>query len=195
MKKLTLLILAMMVMAGFTGTAGAFSYENYIGEQQFFTTNTPFFAFDLASDNFLIETTNTSFSLDTDVNLDYPPPIFESGYVNVVLGTNPSGGGGSSGNMAISLLIYSSTEGLGNTYLLYEGLVTGSYQAIIPADVLAAFNSVNEGWGRIILTANSDFYLTEAGIGVQPVPVPPAVLLLGTGLVGLFALKRRKTVS
>jgi hypothetical protein len=97
--------------------------------------------------------------------------------------------------MAISLLIYSSTEGLGNTYLLYEGLVTNSYQATIPADVLAAFNSVNEGWGRIILTANSDFYLTQAGIAVQPVPVPPAVILLGTGLVGLFALKRRKTVS
>jgi hypothetical protein len=31
------------------------------------------------------------------------------------------------------------------------------------------------------------------GLNIEAVPIPPALLLLGTGLLGLFAIKRRKS--
>jgi hypothetical protein len=38
---------------------------------------------------------------------------------------------------------------------------------------------------------NDGFGVDGVSVGLAPVPLPPAALLLGSGLVGLFALRRR----
>jgi hypothetical protein len=42
---------------------------------------------------------------------------------------------------------------------------------------------------------NDGFGIDGASVGLSPVPLPPAALLLGSGLVGLVALRRRRTAA
>ena len=42
--------------------------------------------------------------------------------------------------------------------------------------------------------ANDGFGIDGASVGLSPVPLPPAMLLLGSGLAGLVVLRRRRTV-
>ena len=42
------------------------------------------------------------------------------------------------------------------------------------------------------LSGGNDLFITEVGIGNNPMPEPATMLLLGSGLVGLASLGRKK---
>lgn len=198
MKRLRLLILSLAVLLCVAGTAGAFSYEYYSGGQFFGDGDSALFGFDLAYSGNASGSGAPGLSPANDIVLSdtLGDPVYDltSSYFKVVLSANPTPPGTPTtptGNLTIT---YESFSGLGQTYNIFSGLVdtTGTFYFNLGSDVLDA---LRDPYGQIFLSANSDLYLTEVGIAVQPVPVPPAVLLLGTGLVGLFALKRRKAAS
>ncbi len=68
-----------------------------------------------------------------------------------------------------------------STYSIGAGLV-GS-----PSYTLAAGEAINFKYN------NQQFYLS--GMEVQAVPIPAAVWLFGSGLMGLLGLQRRKTAN
>ena len=67
--------------------------------------------------------------------------------------------------------------------LTFEGLEVGC------SDLTFTYADLSDDWGDVI-TIDS---LGDGSVDVNPVPLPGAVWLLGSGLAGLVGLKRRKT--
>lgn len=194
MKKLALLFIALTASIVFAGAAGAFSYEYYSGGQAFGNADAAIFGFDLAYLGSYTGTAAPGLSLTNDVilfdTLGDPPYDLTSSYFKVVLSANPTPDGvpvTPTGNLS---LVWNQA-GSGITYDIFTGAVdtTGTYFFNLGSPVL---NALRDPYGELTLTASSNLYLTEVGIAVQPVPIPPAVLLLGTGVVGLLTIRRRR---
>jgi len=72
----------------------------------------------------------------------------------------------------------------------YDGYIpTGEFGALNAVDTYAFFNPSNGSW---VEDSTSDFAFQIAG-NISTVPVPAAVWLFGSGLVGLVGFARRKT--
>lgn len=78
------------------------------------------------------------------------------------------------------------------------GLVSSSASGILLPNTRYLFNALSQSNYRkddIIQTPDINFSSFEFSLNVQPVPLPSAVWLFGSGLIGLICVARRKAVS
>ena len=103
-------------------------------------------------------------------------------------GTNtPYGGTSGNGGQAASAIGAVSTSALGTAMYLYEEATTGSG------------NQANWYGSALAIQVNADGSITgistSGGTGGSPVPLPAAVWLLGSGVLGLFGIGRRRVAT
>jgi hypothetical protein len=122
---------------------------------------------------------------------------------------SPTGGSGSDVLILLSPMTWTGTGGNGvytfdlNTNADYRTKVDGNWSVYDPArsgslaDVIAMIN--NSGYNgyaaffgpQIGMSGTSETTFTVSEIGVNAVPIPAAVWLLGSGLLGLVGLRRK----
>ena len=94
-------------------------------------------------------------------------------------------------------------ESISGLKLYSNTLISQSFEFVTGADTIieysggdATFNNgsgTNPGWVEIAeMTSYTEQDVTPPGPGVQPIPEPSTMLLMGTGLVALFGLGRKK---
>ena len=188
MKKLFLLLLAVIMIAGISVSANAAVYT-WSGDIAIPDNdpNNPAIAEITISDSYLIGDLDVMVTIyhtwcaDNDIFLESP-----SGTL-VELSTD---NGGSSDNY---LEVWFDDEA-GETIIGYENILPGYYT---PEGDLSDFDGENVfGTWKLIVADDASLdtgTLNEFRMNISPVPVPGAIWLLGSGLLGLFGL-RKKTI-
>jgi hypothetical protein len=129
-------------------------------------------------------------------NLTNISPVF----LEIASATNPF----TSGTGADTILNFRVTLFSGAPPAPGTGLVQATTNAVYPTGVLIGVANINTA--PILLTAPGAYFLLFEGAGgnlsgfsgvvtttpVNPIPLPGALTLFGTGLVGLWALRRRR---
>lgn len=181
------------IMAGNSMATVVDAYENYTGYQYVGENQSYTFDFDLVlSGN---ELTNSNLTMMNDEAIGFENIPLESAYVKIGL---------YSVDWVWEKIDFKLTSFFdGVETILYDGwLNLNSWNGpnkMFEFDV-SGTGILDDPFGDIQITASStwflhynDFAITEVGIGgtYEPVPEPTAMLLFGTGLAGLIAIRRR----
>ena len=96
--------------------------------------------------------------------------------------SNPATGGLSNGSSVFSLGLFSDTTNW-NPLLNTSGGILGPNSA----GTLFTINLNNDGTSSSLIADPTD-------VNVSPTPIPPSVLLLGSGLLGLVGIRRKAKI-
>jgi hypothetical protein len=203
MKKAMTFLTAMLMLLCVVSMAGATVYEYYSGFQAVYENQSYDFFFDLANDNG-INATDSSLILH-DVAIGSAAPL-QSAFVSIDLFSEDW----EQENVFIKLTAYYNNSE--SEYELYSGWFNGyDFFGYGETDVNFKFDISNTAFmndlsGNILIAASitgwcnyNDFAITEVGIGGEtggaPIPEPATMLLLGTGLIGIAGLSRKKLLK
>lgn len=94
---------------------------------------------------------------------------------------------------------WNNNDGSGNTAVLGAGGIfsgTGAFSSVAGSSATMDLDNLAAGWYAIYISgADGGLTGSPMGLSVSQVPVPAAVYLFGTALVGLFASGRRKLAA
>ncbi|MFH1976145.1 MAG: VPLPA-CTERM sorting domain-containing protein [Pseudomonadota bacterium] len=195
MKRLLIIACVVMMALCVSGTASAAYFdvtENYSGTQQSVGTgNGYFFIFDFWQPN-PTPTTDSSLSLSPDASMPYATKFFYEDSTGTMRSyfSFAYSGAGKGAEATINFFAGNGTTALWSNSqdMLGSGIFT-HYFTQKELDTLDNF-----GWGKItILNAatSKTFKIDSATMNVVATPIPSAVWLLGSGLIGIVAIRRR----
>lgn len=196
MKKLLVFLCAMSLVFCAAGAAQAYVYEYFSGEQWAGEGDSYEFFFDLVHPNGDFGTspfTNSNLTFGNDEAVGWGALPMQSAYVMIVLWSSDP----EPENTEIVLNAYYNDT----SYVLFNGdmdLQAGNETFVFELVGDAFDDFAPNPWGEITislgLSHGNDLYIHEVGIAgePQPLPEPATMLLLGSGLVGLVSLGRKK---
>ncbi len=169
-KTLGLVILGIMVFTSSPALAGPIHDASWDPDPNifvnsdnphYFTLDLP--AWDMGKDDYTVATFELTYEDQYELDIEIWAAAPAGISYDILLGTVPITVDGASGTETFDLL------------------------AVLDA---ADFNTLFQGQATLFLVADCHYYFDKASLHLEAVPIPTTFLLLGSGLLGLFGLRR-----